>query len=316
MNVVSRYMIQTIAFVLIVSITIVSSTSGDQTTIRTVRIGDTVSLMSIKIYGFYNEEIELLVKEANTNIKDLNRIHIGQQINFPPYSDAKNKPYCVKTSASNAVVTYLEGKVGYSIQNNDEWMDLRVNTILHPGTILKTGSNARVELVVNNTDVMRLSANTELVIEELAEKPEVPKAKFKFSMGKIWTKVKSYIERSGAFELGFPTAIAAVQGTIYQAELNPDSTACIKVYRGAVKVSEVKTGSNKSPVPKGQLAPPGQVSGPRQVSMNEWVKIVRKMQSITFGPGETPSEPEDFTERWTGDWEKFNRSRDELFDKF
>ncbi|MBD3170100.1 MAG: hypothetical protein GF307_11500 [candidate division Zixibacteria bacterium] len=299
--------------VLILSTLFSSRLFSEQATVRTIERGDTVSFLSIKIYGFYNEEIAMLIKEANPGIKDLNRITVGQRLVFPVYNpNDKNKPYCIKTSASCAVITYLSGKATLKKKFKDEWKYLNPNDLLMPGDVIRTGNDGIVELVVNNTDVMRLSSNTELTIEEAKLVNEQPEAKVKFSVGKVWAKIKSYVERSGKFELGFPTAVAAVQGTVYQAELAADSSATVKVYNGEVKVAGKGQDNGGANSPR-RLGPPKQVSGPKQVSMMDWVRIVREMQKISFGPGQPPGEPEDFTDA-PGEWEKFNRERDIKFE--
>ncbi|MBD3233104.1 MAG: hypothetical protein GF315_05215 [candidate division Zixibacteria bacterium] len=293
------------------------SNPTEQAVTRNIKKGETISFLSLKIYGYYNEEIALLIKDANPEIDDLNLIRIGQQVIFPRLTELVNKPYSVKTTASTAVVTFIDGKARFLKSGLKDWRRLTANTILTPGDKIKTGERALVELVVNNTDVLRLSSNTELTIEGLSktEKSEQdsqePEANFKFSMGKIWAKIKSYVERSGKFEVSFPTAVAAVQGTVYNAELNPDSLATLKVYRGRVEVAE-KLAKMRNQSRK--LRAPSQVSGPKQVSMTQWVKIVREMQQLSFGPGQAPGDPEDFQEDWSGSWEKFNKQRDQLFE--
>jgi phage tail protein X len=287
--------------------------NSNQAIVKTAKKGDTVSFLAIKIYGFYNDEIARLLKDANPGIKDLNRIEIGQKIVYPPLIMDEDTPHSISTRASNAVVTYMLGQASVRRKNAQNWDELNANDILLPGDQVKTGKKAFVELVVNNMDVLRLAANSELIIEEMSESDRTPQSKVKFSLGRVWVKVKSFIERSGKFDLNFPTAIAAVQGTVYQADLNEDSTATLKVYRGRVVVSEA-SGDQGNRVPGGQLSAPRQVRGPRQVSMSKWVKIVREMQKISFGPDQPPGDPESFSESWSGNWEKLNRERDIRFE--
>lgn len=289
----------------------------EQTVTRSIKKGETISFLSLKIYGYYNEEIALLIKEANPEINDLNIIRVGQQVVFPPLTELSNTHYSVKTTASSAVVTFIDGEARFLKSGLKDWRKLTANTILTHGDKIKTSEKALVELVVNNTDVLRLSSNTELTIEGLSKAGksegdnQEPEANFKFSMGKIWAKIKSYVERSGKFEVSFPTAIAAVQGTVYNAELNSDSLATLKVYRGRVEVAEkLAEARNQSR----KLRAPSQVSGPKQVSMSQWVKIVREMQQLSFGPDQAPGDPKEFQEDWSGNWEKFNKQRDELFE--
>ena len=119
---------------------------SNQVVIKTVKKGDTVSFFAIKIYGFYNEETAAKIQKANPDIHDLNLIRIGQDIKFPPLFEESDteKPYSIKTQASNVVVTYLTGKASYKKKGNISWDKLGPNMILFPGDRLKSGNKAFV----------------------------------------------------------------------------------------------------------------------------------------------------------------------------
>jgi general secretion pathway protein A len=60
--------------------------------IKTARKGDFVSILAIEVYGFSNSAVIKIVKQHNPQIKNLNRISIGDKILFPDLS-----PYNIST---------------------------------------------------------------------------------------------------------------------------------------------------------------------------------------------------------------------------
>jgi nucleoid-associated protein YgaU len=51
----------------------------------TVKKGDSIFKMALEIYGTSNETILELIKKHNPQVKDLNRISVGEQIVFPKF---------------------------------------------------------------------------------------------------------------------------------------------------------------------------------------------------------------------------------------
>jgi len=299
------------ATVILLTFILGDSLSSNEAMVRTISKGETISFLAIKIYGFYNEEIALLIADANPKIGDLNRVQAGDKIVFPQLVDSKDKPYCLRTSASLAVVTYLSGKSFLLKSKEKEWKSLDANTILTPGDKLKTGKGALVELVVNHTDVMRLSSNTELLIERLADKTGGPESSFRISVGKFWAKIKSYVERSGKFEVGFPTAVAAVRGTVFRMDALPDSITEIFVYKGSVEVGGPQWAPDYGKPRK--WSAPKQVEGPKEVPLEEWTEIVRAQQKLIIGPkGVISKNKFNLSADKKDDWVAFNLKRDAI----
>ena len=80
------------ATVILLTFILGDSLSSNEAMVRTISKGETISFLAIKIYGFYNEEIALLIADANPKIGDLNRVQAGDKIVFPQLVDSKDKP--------------------------------------------------------------------------------------------------------------------------------------------------------------------------------------------------------------------------------
>jgi hypothetical protein len=57
----------------------------------TVKPGDIVTELAIKVYGFVDDEVLDVLKAYNPKIPNLDRISVGQKITFPPLSAEKIK---------------------------------------------------------------------------------------------------------------------------------------------------------------------------------------------------------------------------------
>jgi phage tail protein X len=55
-----------------------------------VKRGDTLEAMTRRVYGKSDDSILSLLQKSNPTIKDLNTIHVGQTIVFPPYDLTEN----------------------------------------------------------------------------------------------------------------------------------------------------------------------------------------------------------------------------------
>jgi phage tail protein X len=89
--------------------------------IANARNGDTLEVMAINVYGRANENIYKLIQEHNPEIKDINRIGVGQKIVFPPLSSIEHGPtYTVHVVSFRPVESALDmykklTKEGYEV---------------------------------------------------------------------------------------------------------------------------------------------------------------------------------------------------------
>ncbi len=315
-------MVVLLAMSVLVLLAAIKTSDVENFTTRQVKKGETVSLLCIEIYGYYSNDLGEAIAKDNQDIKNINLIYVGQEIRFrkPVATEKKtaekNKDvsplFQQKVDATQGVVTYVEGNAKLTKKGTDKPEKLTANVVVYPGDIIRTGDKGRVELIINRESVVRLKENTELTIEAFRDlKKNEGKTSLNFSVGSLWSKLKQFKDKISRFELELPTAIAGVHGTIYQTTVNSDKSAEVKVYDGEVAVSGKQI---KKTNPIGQLeqvAPPHQVAGPQQVSMEEWTKIVRAMQSIKIDHNGVASDATAFQKSPNDDWERWNEERDQ-----
>jgi hypothetical protein len=51
--------------------------------VRIMSKGDYISKLALEVYGYANEEILALIKKHNPQIKDINRVEVGEKVLFP-----------------------------------------------------------------------------------------------------------------------------------------------------------------------------------------------------------------------------------------
>ncbi len=306
-------------FLLVAVITSVCSQSrSSEFFIHIVKKGESISLICIDYYGAYNNSMGNAIKKLNPSIKDINIIPVGFKIKLhkpEPISNTNvvNKSIFEKrVNIIQGVVTFVEGdalilKKGSNIKSKCE-----VNIIVHPGDIIETEADGRVEIIVNRESVIRMKGNTRLTFKEFRNiKNNRSRTSIDLKTGTLWTKVKKFAGKISRFELSLPTAIAGVQGTVYQTSVASDSTTEIKVYNGKVAVKNQTDGRKKqSKNGPSEVTGPSEIPGPHEVSLNEWTRIVRSMQKIKIGKNGIPGNIASFKKDPSSDWEKWNDERD------
>jgi hypothetical protein len=102
-------------------------------------------------------------------------------------------------------------------------------------------------------------------------------------------------------------------------ESDSDSTATVKVYDGEVEVS------NPPPPPKpkqpkfgrpGEVGGPQRIAPPREVSMAQWVEVIKAQQQIVIRRDGTKKKSEfDLAEDEKDDWVRWNKNEDKKLGK-
>ena len=110
-----------------------------------------------------------------------------------------------------------------------------------------------------------------------------------------------------AFQVQMPNAIAGVHGTVFENAIAEDSTSSVSVYRGEVGVE----GGPDRAGPHRSMAPT-QVAGPKEISMGQWIKILKDNQRLTISKSGTAGESVQFKPDSASAWVKLNQERDSL----
>jgi len=221
-----------------------------------------------------------------------------------------------QVQVKKGVVTFSDGQVKRKSITAELWKSAPVKTEVLSGDKIRTYRRARAEIDLAKLDVIRLAPRTVIDIlklyEETADKKL--KTKIKLEQGEIWAKVHK-IKMDTEFDISAPVSAAAITGTVLRLKVAADSTTQLKVYSGEVKITNAPEKKNikaTSVVPY-QVAAPHEIAGPVEVSVKEWLYIVKNMQQITFDKtGRVISKgrfsPTDYDEK--NAWIRWNKKRD------
>jgi hypothetical protein len=317
----------TVLLILLVA-TFLLAVSDPITSVK-VRPGDSVSYLCFKHLGAYNEDIAAEMKKLNPEIKDLDLIYVGQIILLPKKKaefpagkpilqpPATQTPEVEKMSvpAAKAVITLVEGRAEMMTASGQSWQAARINSSLRSGDKVRILEEGRMELILDNRSVLRLAANSSLELKEFEQTPRKEQYSFFFSFGKMWSRVTRMLGFGSIHRVETPTAIAAVQGTSYDLQVDPSQQTMVRVFSGRVQIYNPFAGdlAPGQKVPK--LKKPTRVSGPTRISKEEWTQLVlQQYQQVTFGrKGRSTITAFDLDNARKEAWIRWNEERDRDF---
>lgn len=223
-------------------------------------------------------------------------------------------------------VTYKRGTV--QAHRNGSWTALEKGARVYGGEMVRTAKRSRVEIVLVDKSVIRLGSRSKLRIKKaLFAKPAQKTFDAKLFRGKAYSVVSKLAGEDASFKMETSNAVAGVRGTTFRIDAKKDKSTVVRVYTGAVAVSNAplyskphqteKTGkSGKFQMPRKGVKPGGpgrvEVKGPREVTKKEWEEIVAKaMQEVKVAADGQMSTTEFNAKADAADeWVAWNKSRD------
>jgi len=303
--------------------TFVQAASDSVITVK-VRPGDTISYLTLKHLQTYDQDILDQIKELNPQIRDLNRIQVGQVVHLPKPGEEPAQPTApaplveskkMAAAASRAVATLVEGEVQMMAGGDNTWIKLSPNAILKGGDKVRVLDNGRLEMVLDNRSVLRLASNTTLELKEVERKPEKETYRFALFLGKMWTRVTRLLGFGSKYQVDTPTAITAVQGTVYDLQVDSNQQTRVRVHSGNVQVYNPFAGdlAPGEKVPK--LQEPTRVPGPTRISREAWEQLLlQQYQQVTLGrEGRSTISAFDLDKARKEAWVRWNEARDKDF---
>jgi hypothetical protein len=218
--------------------------------------------------------------------------------------------------AQKGIVTFVSGSVKKQTEEIPNWTRAEKDTEVLTGDKVRTYKDSRAELELLEMDVIRMAPQTTLdVLKLYAETREKRReVKLHVEQGDIWAKIDNK-EGKAKFDISTPITVAAITGTTLRLTANSDSTSRLKVYQGEVQITNAPQNTQLQPqsIQPYEIQGPHQIPGPYEVSVQEWLYIVKSMQQITVNKqgqvvnvGEFSSN--DLDEKT--DWVKWNKARD------
>ena len=294
-----------------------------------VRPGDSISYLAFKHLHAYNQGIASKIERLNPHIRNLNRIYVGDMVYLPkpeikistqktgePASTAStsvNKK--MTTAASKAVITFIAGQAQILTSRYNRWRVATVNSILKVGDEVQVLKSSRLELVLDNLSVLRLGPETHLELKEVERSPEKERYSFLLTAGKLWTRVTRLLGFGSEYQVKTPTAITAVQGTVYDLNVDPTQRTRVRVFAGSVQVYNPFAGTLAPGQDVPKVKKPTRVPSPTRVSQTEWERLVlQQYQQVILGwERRTVVTPVDPVVKSGEEWVNWNEARDRDF---
>jgi hypothetical protein len=197
-----------------------------------------------------------------------------------------------------------------------------LNMPVQNGDKIETKKDSRCELTFNDGTIVRIDQQSIYTVEKALFSDNGKQVESNLSIGKLWANVKKLFTNRDTWKLRTPAAVVAVRGTIYRMNAGADSSTQVLVYEGDVEVRKAQAaggtggGMGLAPGKPQQVQGPVPVQGPKEVSMEEWVEIVKAMEQIIVRPdgsyaksGFNPAEDSRL------DWVRWNKERDAMLEK-
>lgn len=186
------------------------------------------------------------------------------------------------TWASHGLFMVVKGDVKVIQQN--QTITAKVGTKVMPGDTVTTGAESRAKIVMVDRNVINVSPDTKLKIEEYTSDATSKNVKLSLLNGKIRNNVEQkYDNLKNKFEVKTPTAVAGVRGTQFITSYN-DSTKATEIItlRGQVEFKTLNPNVSAGTA-GGTDATGGANSGTESSENAETVK------SVVVSEGETSS---------------------------
>jgi len=198
-------------------------------------------------------------------------------------------------SQDAARISYLVGSA--QVHRRGASFPARVSLACQVGDTILLSKASRAELRYPDNTLLRLEENSKVVLTQGSKSVPEPT----LLGGKAWANVRKIGQGGTGFGVRTPTAVAAVRGTVFRVA-DADSSSNVRLYQGKVDVGSPKSDS--------LARAHGEVSGPQEVSLDNWVRLLRG-EEVTFHRDGTWNRARfDVKADLSDPWTRWNASRD------
>jgi hypothetical protein len=233
---------------------------------------------------------------------------------IPFFCSFSSEAAAEKGTGSIAEITFLLGEV--RLESGSGRREASLNGRLQTDDRLVTGDEALCEISFNNGPILRLGELSELVLTTSGEGKQ-KNVSGQILAGRLWSNCSRFVGDPERFKTQSPTCVCGIRGTIWRLEVSADSSTICRVYEGQVAVSPSwsPSGSGTNPVrpgPPREVEGPQRVAPPEEVTLEEWLLIVRRHQEVTVGPDRSrpTARPFDPARDEAEEWVRWNKARD------
>ncbi|MBL7072070.1 MAG: FecR domain-containing protein [Candidatus Omnitrophica bacterium] len=204
-----------------------------------------------------------------------------------------------------AIVVKISGEVRVKRVSRNKWSVLQQDDILGTGDRIETKESGKVELRLDNGNIINLKPNSTIILESLRRNTETGEYEnlFQANLGNIRAKVQK-LKGDSKFEIRTPTAVCSVRGTtLYMVILPGLTTVYFEHGDGALtslvsQVSRVvQDGNTASADDKGNVSDPIETSDDQK---SDWSSGWESGEDIGYSPADSGA-GDAFFEGETGD---------------
>lgn len=143
------------------------------------------------------------------------------------------QPNALPTGApfAGAMISDWKGSIRLNLPGQSPSAPVR-GEVLPPGTLLET-RNGRLLLRLSDGSQVLIRAHTRLLVQQ--SDPADP-SYFQLLLGRIRAFINKQTGGEGLFQLGTPSAVITVRGTVFDVEVNPRHVTEVDVFEGLVEV--------------------------------------------------------------------------------
>lgn len=197
---------------------------------------------------------------------------------LPTEGDAK--------AGQGPIASFVKGDVEYGQKADGPMKRLKKKRKVPPGSFVKTGDDARLELKSPDGSVVRVGPASVVHISASGFDPKSKQVQAEANVvsGQVWANVSKLVGSEARFQVKTQNAVAGVRGTVFRVNIDRDKATVVKVYNGAVAVSnspfftnQDKDSAGVGPIRKDrkEIAAPFQ-----EISKKEWEQRVEKMMQV------------------------------------
>ena len=139
-----------------------------------------------------------------------------------------------EASAAGGTLREVVGKVWLSQPGHKERTTLSGAKIAE-GTTVRTGKEARAEIILDDGSILRLRPNTSMKLSS-SKRTQKKKTSLVLFFGRLWNKVIR--GRNTDFRVNTPNAVAGVRGTEFETAVADDGSLRVRVSEGQVDVGD------------------------------------------------------------------------------
>ena len=146
-------------------------------------------------------------------------------------------PRIAAGQTQNAFINFFVGDVKVWSVRDSSWMDAILKQVVFEGDSIRTAPESRAEVKCGG-DVIRIGERSQIIIEKMGGKGkgEGPDWRLLIIIGKMWTNAVKLFHDEPTRQVGTPSTLAAIRGTVYRVSVDKENNTEVAVYEGSVEV--------------------------------------------------------------------------------